>query len=147
MYQPFTFLSCESNRLVALDVSSCPQLANLSCSDNRLASLTGLAACKDLQCSNSRARLDISSCTEQLTLSCDVRVLATVSPSVRKTLHTLSLAGLVTSRLAGFQKLRDLSCHLGRGALLDLTGCDGVNLCVGAALTRLNFLAGAQSHG
>ncbi|MEW5315761.1 MAG: hypothetical protein WDW38_007167 [Sanguina aurantia] len=59
-------LSCESNRLTTLDVTSCPTLTHITCSGNRLTALD-TAACtelRDLQCTSSPlSQLDLSACT------------------------------------------------------------------------------------
>ena len=139
-------LSCQSNSLTDLDLSTCPALTTLYCGNNALTKLS-LNACTSItlvNCSdNALIELDLSSCSALTVLDCSENLLSGIDLSRNPMLRSLTSYGNLMRSL-------DLSANLALAALycqnnllteLQVSGCAALKAltCQNNALTELDL--------
>lgn len=122
-------VSCQDNQLTSLDLSNCANLRAVACGCNRLTTLhlPSEAELQQLLCENNSAdgltilwngAMVSDLCCDASRPAFDWLSPARLSPALRSSLRRLTLAGPVTWKLAGFEKLQHLVCSLAAGGAL-----------------------------
>jgi len=124
-----TGLSCDDNKLAALDVHGCTALTGLSCDGNeQLTSLNvqGCTALTGLSCQNNGlSSLDVHGCTALGSLRCDENKLTSLNVQGCTVLSWLGCAGnqLETLNVQSCTALSMLSCAKNKLTSLNVQGC------------------------
>jgi len=146
-------LRCAKNALTSLDVSDCPLLTQLDCTNCGIAELN-VSGCHSLDrilCGyNLLSRLDVSDCPYLRELTARVNRLSELDLSNCTELNSLNCAEnrLSTLDVAGRQPLVYLFCYGNLLTELDLSGCTSLIL-VNCGSNRLNglHLSGCKKLG
>lgn len=139
-------LDCMSG--VQLDLSFCPLLQEISCTNYNIESLGlhGLSDLRVLECNNSYlADLDLSSCTALTCLECSESRLAELDLSNNNNLQVLDCSDspITELNLSSCLNLRELCCNSCSMTELNLSACTALTTlqCVGLKAARLDVKA------
>ena len=144
-FTALTSLSCDENRLTALDVSKNTALTDLSCYGNQLTALdvSGCTALQSLICSdNQLTTLDVSGCTALTSLDCYYNQLTALDVSKNTALELLWCYSnqLTTLDVSKNTALTMLGCSDNQLTALDVSGCTALTMlgCSDNLLTELD---------
>lgn len=135
-------MQCFNNNLIKLDLSSCTSLKSLICHHNKLERLIlpDRARFLAVDCGCNAADPAVFD-DDFMGVSCDASSFPLLENARRVDIKVLDLTGVVDLELAGFVKLKCLSCSLGSIGSIDLTGCKEVQLSIHSHTTCMTLLS------